>query len=284
MQKLLYTILISFFLFSSLQGQNIHQIKAFSDAQYNNGNLKTALKEYQRVLFFDSEKLYTDTYSKLASIYFIQDDFENAIKYFNFAWRAEQNDSIKFELALKKVLSNFKQEDYFLALNELFDISEMNSIYLMNKKELYFGICYFGLDDYKNSISYFSELLDSVGIIRLNQIFANFDKFRKKFRPEKIELMSKILPGLGQIYIGDTGSGLNSFILLSGITIYAVITAIDYGFIDGMLILSSWFYRYYSGGSIKAKDSAYNKLDQEKAKVYIDILKLIEEFSVKKTL
>ena len=55
MQKLLYTILISFFLFSSLQGQNIHQIKAFSDAQYNNGNLKTALKEYQRVLFFDSE-------------------------------------------------------------------------------------------------------------------------------------------------------------------------------------------------------------------------------------
>ena len=153
----------------------------------------------------------------------------------NFAWTVEQNDSLKFELALKKTLCNLIVGDYYPALNDLLDISGNNSEYFQNKKNLYLGICYFGLADYNNSIFYLSQLVDSAGMLQINEIFDNFIDFNKKFNPGKIELMSLIFPGLGQMYAGEIGSGLNSIALLTGIVIYAFYTASAYGLIDGAL-------------------------------------------------
>jgi tetratricopeptide (TPR) repeat protein len=276
MLKRLFTILISSLLFYPLQAQQIHLVKSFADEQYLAGNYSSALKEYQRVLLFDEEKIYNDIYARVASICFGQQNFEDAIRYFNLAWRAEKNDSLKSELAFIKVTCLFKQQDYFLALTDLFDMPDYGSTYIKNKKDLYFGISYFGLDDYKSSLASLSQILDSTGIQKLNQIFVDYLKFRKKFRPEKVEMMSMFLPGLGQIYVGDFGSGINSIVLLSAIAVYAVYTTINYGFIDGVLLLSSWFYRYYSGGSAKAGNLAQAKIAKKKAKVYAEILSLVD--------
>jgi tetratricopeptide (TPR) repeat protein len=276
MQKILFIILFDLFCSASLFSQNIHQIKSYSDDQFEKGNYSVALKEYQRVQLFDNEKIYNDIYSKIASIYFNQADYNNAIRYLNFAWTVEQNDSLKFEIAINKTLCNLLLNDNYTALTELFDISEYNSEYFRNKKSLYTGICYFGLADYGESISYLVQLVDSVGAIKLNKIFTDYIRYIKKYNPEKIELMSSIFPGLGQIYMGEVGSGLNSIVLLTAIVAYAYYTTSIYGLIDGALVLSSWFYRYYKGGAIKANIAAQEKLTKKKTQVYNKILSTIE--------
>jgi TM2 domain-containing membrane protein YozV len=277
MQKILFIILFNLFFGTTLFSQDIHQIKSYSDDQFEKGNYTVALKEYQRVQLFDNEKLYNDIYSKIASIYFNQADYNNAIRYLNFAWTVEQNDSIKFELAIKKTLCNLLLNDNYTALTELFDISEYNSEYFQNKKNLYTGICYFGLADYNESNSYLVRLVDSVGALGLNKIFTDYIKYIKKYNPEKIELMSSIVPGLGQIYIGEIGSGINSIALLTGIVAYAFHTTTVYGYIDGVLVLSSWFYRYYNGGKLKANIATQEKLEKKKIQVYSEILTIVEQ-------
>jgi hypothetical protein len=88
--------------------------------------------------------------------------------------------------------------------------------------------------------------------------------------------MSRLLPGSGQIFVGETGSGINSFLLLSAVSLYAMNTGINYSFIDGVLVLSSWFYRYYTGGFTNANEMAVQKLESEKIRVYAEIIELIE--------
>lgn len=73
-----------------------------------------------------------------------------------------------------------------------------------------------------------------------------------------------------------TPIGRHSMVLLSGVFYISLSTALNYGFIDGMLKLSSWFYRYYSGGHINANILARDKIENEKSKVYNQILDLIE--------
>ncbi len=276
MRSRLFIILIEFLIIPAVYSQTIQQIKSFSDEQFVNGNYELALKEYQRVLLFDTSHSYNDIYSKIATIYYDQKDYDKAIEYFNLSWRAEQNDSLKNEISLKKALCNFKTENYYAALNELFDINPGNSAYFKNKINLYFGICYFGLNDYDDSEDYFIKLVDSAGNSELQKLFKDLKKFNKKFRPERIELMSMLLPGLGQIYAGDIKSGINSILLLSAVTTYGVITAVNYSLIDGFLILTSWFYRYYNGGALHANSLANAKILKRKAQYYSSILNIID--------
>ncbi|MFO8234649.1 MAG: hypothetical protein R6U04_04485 [Bacteroidales bacterium] len=276
MLRISYIILFSLCLFIPGKAQDIHQMKKFSDEQFNRGNYQLALKEYQRVIYFDKHGEYDELYAKIASIHFLNSDYDNALKYYDFALRLEQNDSIKYELVLKKALTNLKQKRYMAALNELFDLPDHPSEFLQDKKDLYLGICYFGLNDMDDSQEHFSELFDSTGIKKVDRLFSDFKDYKKKYRPRKVELMSMLLPGLGQIYTGEVFSGLNSFFLITGVTVYAVYTAVNYALVDGLLVLSSWFYRYYTGGYTNASSFAIKKIENERTNVYHEILTCIE--------
>ena len=278
MRNLLSIILFSLYLLPPLAAQDIHQVKKFSDEQFAMGNYQLALKEYQRVLFFDRENRYNELYSRIASIHYQLSDFDNAIKYYDLALNIENNDSIKFEIKLNKALCNFNQGNYLLALYELLDLPDHPSGYLSDKKNLYMAICHYGLDEYEESREYFAQTLDSTGAAHINTMFSDFENFNRKYRPSKVQLMSILLPGLGQIHTGEVFNGINSFLLVSGISYYAVYTALNYGIIDGLLILSSWFVRYYTGGYTNASNFAVKKIDDEKSRVYSEILTLIETY------
>lgn len=277
MRNLLYIILFSCCLTVALVGQDIHTVKKFSDELFNQGNYQAALKEYQRVIFFDKQNEYPYLYARIAEIHYRLSDFDNAIRYFELAQQITESDSIKFELTLEKALCYFKLDKYLQALNELYDLPDHSSLYLRDKKNLYLGICHFGLDDYASSLDYFSMLFHDEGLEEVNRLFSDFEDYRRKYRPGKVELMSMLLPGLGQIYTGQVFNGINSFLLVSGVTVYAVVTAVNYGLIDGLLVLSSWFLRYYSGGYTNARNFAMEKIDSEKTRVYSGIFTLLDQ-------
>jgi len=90
-------------------------------------------------------------------------------------------------------------------------------------------------------------------------------------------MMSIFLPGLGQTYGGDIGSGLNSVLLLSGIAAYSYHTMVTYRILDGILVLTSWFYRYYTGGHRKAYKIGDQKILVRRNSIYRQILTVVAQ-------
>lgn len=276
MQKILFIIIFSFFL-NTIKSQTIDTVKSIADIHFVNKNFKAALKEYQRVYFFDDQNKYSDIYVKIAQINEDQHNYNESIKFYNYAFKTESNDSLQSEYVLNKAKCYLKQNNFSLSLNELMDMPENPSNYLLDKRNLYFAISHFGLNEFKESEDYFSKVVDSIGVAQIQQTFNSFNKFSRKFNPDKIEKMSRILPGLGQFYIGDIKNGINSLVLISGVVYYAIYIATTYTLVDGGLVLFSWFNRYYSGGYKKARHAAEHKIESKKSHVYEDIMFIVEK-------
>ncbi|MDF1576693.1 MAG: hypothetical protein P1P86_16020 [Bacteroidales bacterium] len=272
MQKALFIIHFSCICGTILFSQNIYQWKEYSDEQYEKGNYSIALKEFQRILLFDEKQEFNDVYYKIATIYYDTEDYNNAIVYYDFAWKAARNDSIKIELAFRKILCYFQLKDYYSGLTELYDLPEQLSPYFERIKNLYFAICHFGLDEKYLSLNYFSQIVDSAGLFQIDSCFVQLNKVEKKYDPDKLEMMSILLPGLGQTYAGDLRSGLNSLLLLGGIVTYAYHTMLVYSILDGTLVLTSWFYRYYTGGHRKAYELGVRKIQAQRNETYLQVM------------
>ncbi len=276
MQKAVFIIVFSFWAAGNLPAQNIGETYLFANQQFSLGNYKQALAEYQRVAFFDSENQFEDVFQKIGDSFYALGDFNSAVKNYDIAARFSKNDSIKTELVLKKANSLFQQGNFVFALNELFVIDDLQSKYLQNKFNLYLGIGYFGTGNYSESFNSFSKIVPDFSEQELSLIFKDFEKFRKRFRPSKIQTMSMIFPGLGQMYIGKTGSGINSIILTGGIAVVSIYIWQVYGVLDALLSTGSWYYRYYTGGYKNAEIFAFEKIEHERERVYSEILNLIE--------
>jgi len=276
MQKILFIIIFSFF-FNTLKSQTIETAKTIADIQFENKNYKAALKEYQRVYFFDNQNKFSDIYVKIAQIYESQHNYNESVKFYNYAFKTESNDSLQSEYVINKAKCYLKQNNFSFSLNELMDMPKIQSDYVLDKQNLYLAISHFGLNEFKESEEYFLKVVDSIGVIQIQEKFSSLSKFNKRFNPDKIEKMSRILPGLGQFYVGDIKNGINSIVLISGIMYYAIHTAITYSYVDGGLILVSWFNRYYSGGYKKARHAAEHKIESKKSHIYEEIILIIEE-------
>lgn len=108
-----------------------------------------------------------------------------------------------------------------------------------------------------------------------------FCKKAMKKSTTKAMIMSAILPGAGQAYIGDWKDGLNSLALNTVMMALTYSTVVTYTPVDGVLLMSPWLLRYYAGGikNLKLK----NKQHQEKAiqELQLAILKAGSSTSVK---
>ncbi len=275
--KIVSITIFSFFVASFSFAQSINDTYNFAKQQFLTGNYEQALTEYQRVAFFDSENKYTDVYQKIGDSFYALNQYNQAFKNFDIAARYTENDSLKTELIFKKVNCLFKQDNYIFALNELLGLTENTCPYLLNKYNLYMAISHFGIEEYDNSFIYFSKTLPENSVPELTEIFNGYERFRKRFNPGKIQTMSMIVPGLGQMYMGNIGSGLNSIVLVGVIATATIHIWQVYGVLDAFLSMSSWYYRYYSGGYRSAKNLAAAKIEHEKEQVYLTVLSLIQQ-------
>lgn len=277
-RKLLFILVFSLAIFSNATGQTIEQTYRFAEQQYIQSNYKAALADFQRVAFFDTENRFTDVYLKIARSFYFLDDFPLAIKNYEVAYRFENSDSVKTEILFGKALCYLKQENFFLSLNELLTIPENTTPYFSEKRDLYLAITYFGMEDFENSLGYFCQVLPSEGDSLMTELFHDFGKYRKRFDPDKVQTMSIIIPGLGQVYCGHLGSGLNSVILLGGIAVASIYIWQAYGIFDALMTLSSWYYRYYSGGFRNARIIATDKILHKREEVYRQILSTVRNY------
>lgn len=275
--KTVYTAIFSFIIAAVAQGQSIEDTYRFAEKQFLAGNYQTALIEYQRVAFFDAERKYNSVYQKIGESFYAENQFNEAAKNFDIAARAAENDSLRTEKYFKKAMCFFKQHNYFFALNELLGLQPPTSTYFQQKHDLYTAIAWFGIEEYETAYNHLSKIVDEESLPELTSIFNHFEKIRKRFRPDKVQTMSTIFPGIGQFYVGNISSGLNSLVLIGGIGVITIYIWQSYGFLDAVLSMSSWYYRYYSGGIKNAKSLALVKIAQEREKAYQEIMQLIEK-------
>ncbi len=276
--KLKTLFIISFSLLATLKitAQNIEETLRFAEKQFKAGNYMSALLEYQRVAFFDSKNEFNFIHQRIGESFYAVKDYASAAKSFDLAARAAPNDSLSSEMYFNKAMCYLKQHNYFFALNELLGLNTPDSEYFNTKLNLYSGIAWFGIEDYDAAHQRLSKVVGNESLSQLKKIFNEYKKIRKRFNPKKIQTLSTIFPGLGQLYCGNFKNGINSLVLIGSIAFVTVYIWHLYGFLDAALSMGSWYYRYYTGGINNAERTALEKIAHEKEEAYHKIMHLVK--------
>jgi tetratricopeptide (TPR) repeat protein len=259
-----------------LHAQNFEETINFADSQFKSGKLVTALKAYQRALFFSEGRNNLYLFRQIAELSYSGNDYETAQKYFGLAYSLSDNDSLRTELLFRKAFCQILNKNYQLAIIDLFSVDDTSRI-IKNRLNFYLATCYFGLEDFNQSHTIFKSCIALKDTTELTKLFARRNILSPS--PKKARIMSMILPGSGQIYSGDLKAGLNSLLLTSGLIAVGVNISIKYRPIDAVFSILPWYQRYYTGGYGKAAEIALRNRQLKRNEVYNKILKLIAENS-----
>ena len=262
-------LLLFLFTITFSYSQTLEETFAYANEQMQQQEYENALGAYQRALFFD-KKLGDNIYYNLAECHFKLNHFEQASKYYDLAYYAALNDSLKFDALFHKTNCLLLLHNYKNALIELLSLDDSLPQYWQSKKYFYFGIAYFGLEDFDNAENYF-EKTDPSQKSDIENIFVQNKKV-SKINPKTARILSIILPGLGQLYCGDVRNGINSFILTSGFFALAIYTMFTYSIVEAFVSVLPWLQRYYLGGFQSAATIAQRKKEEKRAEIYQQLM------------
>ena len=278
--KLLSLLLIIFniAISNSVTAQNLQGTINLADNQYNNANYKLALKEYQRAIFFSNDNI-NYLYRQTANSFFKLKNYDNAAYYYELSYKTCNTDSLKNEILLQKTSCYILSNNYKFALLELINLTDTTNSYFIKRKNLYYAVIYFGLEDFNNSKKYFLKLLSSSQISKAQQINKIFSKKRNLYRPSPklAKAFSIILPGAGQLYSGDVKNSLNSLVLTGGLVALGVYIAQYYSVFDAVLATAPWLLRYYKGGYQNSKKIALKKRAKRRDKSFKKLLNIVKK-------
>jgi len=124
------------------------------------------------------------------------------------------------------------------------------------------------LDDYLNT-----KYSNNVNLIH-EYIEERSNKYNKSAEASK--LLSTILPGLGQIYAGEIGAGINAFLLNTSLGYICFHSLKNSNYFDSIFYFTTLFWRYYSGNRNRAYTIVINKHKLLDDRLKIKILEIWE--------
>lgn len=273
MKRVLFLILITNSLASF--GQSLDQTFDFANQLYQQKSYQNAVEAYKRVVYFDSTSLYSNQiYPKIADCLFNLEKYQESADYYDLAYFSTEDSLLKDTYILKKISCFLILQEYDYAEIELLNLGSDLPDSLEYDKNFSEAILRFAKEEYDLSEQIFKKLASDTLAIN-----ALFDKNTKvsKISPKKAKIMSMIMPGLGQLYVGDIKNGLNSFILSAGLFALGVRSAIINNPLDAAISVLPWFQRYYQGGFKKAELIAIAKIQEKRYKIYNQLLDEIEK-------
>lgn len=277
MRWLIIYILTFSFSFSKLQAQTIVETYNFADQLFDKGNYDAALQAYKRIDFFESKQNWS-LQSKIATCEWAVNQRFQALNSLNRAFYICEEEAELKVLYFTKLSYLIQLEDYKGVLEEILN-SDLNLDSIPKKREYFFAaISNYALENFAQSKINFSHCLhpdDSEGQFRLDSLFSDTINFSKP-NPLLAKSLSYIIPGLGQMYAGDSKDGLNSLLLNAAFIGLFVYTANLYTVLDATLFVYPWLRGYYVGGTHIAEETAIQSQEEKKAANYYEILKLIE--------
>ena len=242
------------------------------------GFYEEAVTEFQRYLFFNPDsELHSEIYSRIGYCYGYLRDWPAAIESMNKAFNVAENDSLRAQRIMDKAVIYLTLGDYgrahvdLLSVKHLHDIPNLQSraegLLLLNAVLRHDWP--FALKLYRSRNDNPAEKPDSLEALLLEA--AGTDRRS----PELAQLLSTILPGLGQFYNGRWLSGLNALILNAALGYLTIDLLVDERYTGSALSFIFLWQRYYTGNRQNAYSEAneYNmQMDNKYEKQILQIL------------
>ena len=239
--------------------------RALGDHLLAHGNPDAAITEYKRFLFFhpdaaDAAAVYAD----IGRAYRTQAHWSEAITAFQTAVLLAPDAETKSDYQLQLAVTRIAAQDYDLARLELIKVTLRTPSALHYRRALFLqAVAYlyqFRWTDARESLrNYTSDA-------KLDTLFqAALDTPQKSVRLARI--LSTLLPGAGQAYIGEWGQAVNALLLNGTLGFLTLDALLDGYYIDAGLWGAFIFWRYYRGNTFRAGAAAeaFNRHESQRA-------------------
>jgi len=276
--KKYYILIISLLAGLISNAQSVADVVSFADAQFSEGNYQIAAQEYNRAFYFGYE--HVDVVSlQIGHCYSELENYTLAASFYDRAFKYSSSDSIKNESVLGKAFCLLLQNRNLPAIEELFNLSEEPILPQLAQMHYLKGIAYYNLKDDSLAYTEFYAVLDALGETDSLQSLLSFEfdkvhRYQRRYNPTLSYIMSAIIPGSGQIAVGEFKEGINSMVLVAGLAIIAIQIIKSFSYLDAAITLLPWVQRYYMGGMDKAKALAISKIEKKRYLSYQKIINL----------
>ena len=277
-QKSFYLLIFSLLLLSGIiNAQSITETYLKAQQLYSDSNYKEAAVCYDRVAFFDTTGTLKDTALLCeANCYYNLHDYKEALQIYNNLYKPYKV-NVKAAAFWGIIYCEFEHKQFNNALTTLslcnlkLDSSSQKK-YLFYKSISQLASTYYD-DAQENLMRYIGDSVSK----KADSIRYLIAKLRKQqaSKISRVKYLSMILPGSGQMVLGNYWNGLNSLLLNTALIAITVNTSMAYAVYDGLLTVAPWWIRYYRGGIRNAGLQAEHKKEAKINKSIQEIIVLI---------
>jgi len=267
-----FWILIVIFSIQFASGQSVAETYQSGIAFFNQGDFELAAQQFRRVVFF-SDSTSGRALFYLGDCYRQLELFVPAVYYYRLAGNTILNDSLSQEIKFRIAVCHLKNHQASYALTELFSVGDSMLPEQQTKLYFYLFCSYYLLHDYSSASDYYLMALGETNNSKLTSIDSLFRAGEKNQAANVyLPMYLSIIPGLGQLYLGEWKEALNSFIITAAFASVFVFTAYQLALLDAALMVLPWFHRYYQGGLMRAKELAVIKKNSQDVQIYNQLL------------
>lgn len=236
---------------------------SLGDHFFSLGNYDAAITEYKRFLFFHPDDTRAGrAYRNIGLAYREQGMWEEAVAAMRTALQRTTDQTTKTGLQLALAVTHIAGKNYDMGLLALLKVTMQNPSEAQYRRALFLqGVAYlyqFRWEEARAALKNYVGLQTSPANSGWTELDAHFDAAlnapRKSMRLAKI--LSVILPGAGQVYVGNWRDGLNAFVLNGALGFATVDAALDGHYMDAVLWATALFLRYYQGNYYRAEKAA----------------------------
>ncbi len=268
MKKLLFLHIVIFSFSISVFSQTLNETYAHSKALYSNGDYEEAISELRRVFFFAENKdpqtckLLGDCYRRVLVP-------DKSLYYYELAFDLFTSDSAKLEMKFQIISLHLQFDQPNYALTQIYSLPDSLSSKYVQQKNFYEALVYYRLKDFNSSKTALLAALNNED----NNLEESIDSLYEKAAKNDdfnvyLPMMLSIIPGLGQLYLGEYKAALNSFLLTGSFAVIYVYSIGNLSILDAVLMVMPWFHRYYQGGLLQAKTLAIKKKENKDIELY----------------
>ena len=269
----LLVLTLSFFCnFASIAEVNLI---ALGDHFSKLGNYDAAIIEYKRFLFFHpDDALAASAYQKIGLAYRTQGLWQEAISTMRNAVLHALNKEEKSEYQLELAVTLIASQNYDLARFELIRVTMRTTSGPLYQRALFLQAVVY---------VYQFRWEEAREVLRHYTTDAMLDKLLDKAvnlpqkSPKVAKVLSAILPGAGQVYVGNWRDGLNALVLNGVFGFVAVDSVLDRHYVDAVTWTYFIFQRYYLGNLYQAGKAVNDFNDDTSRRAADDILKRLQE-------
>ena len=233
------------------------------------GNYDAAITEYKRFLFFhpDDPRL-GEVYHDMGLAYRAEGLWTEAIAALRTATHYATDRESKSEYQLTLAVTLIATKNYDLAELELIKVMLRNPSAQLHRRMLFLKtVLYIYQFRWKEARRVGREYTTDERLETLFDAAVN--------TPQKsanvASLLSKILPGLGHVYIGDWRNGLNALLLNGALGFLTIDAILDEHYTDAALWVGLVLLRYYRGNTFRAR-TAVEQFNLQKSRQAAEVL------------